>query len=1102
MRKKTLQFRSYIRYLLAAGVALLLALAGLAASGLNTQAVAAGGPDCSTAQSPKWKIHEGVTLEASFDNAGVNYIDGLDTDMKARAFVQWSLLREDGTSNSAYVFTPYVSYLKPGTDEWSTPQEMKPENPGGLPKFLPPVKALDKTKDGWPATVKITLKRKDGVCQIPEADASRIFEVPGGELVRDAEVMSINSQYAEGEDPSNAGNDTFRNNKGDLIYLNPKTGVNPEAKSKALLKENKVAYVLWVEGKCADVAAEGAKCNDITYQNKPYAEIEILKYKNYVNELLKYIDGQTSPIAYYGSKPRWGYAYMGSVKDNLIYGYGPKKGQPVEYVSNMSRILPFCYDGPCLDRYWRGNIEPKKPTAVDAKGADNDVLQLPDDSRISYYVVPESGKITSQNVVSGEKKITDIAKYVDGKATVKVRAHVRGVCNVENLTSSKTSNEYSIDNSYCGFREWEFTFYGTQKVQLTPPTFDDATGTYEIPNIPGVKWQIDGKEVTPGTHKYPNKHGKISITAVPGTPNDPNVPIELVGNPGPHEHEYDLRTSATPPVPTVKDAEGEGTWSTVVLPNDPSGFFSYGEPTYVDNSGKPFVEGTSKVVDGKQGVVRVKLTDAGLVEHNKLLCPAGADCKVISDTELEFKVPLTYLKKTVEPVVPTVVKAAECGTPGTVNIPESEFFSYTQTATGTKVHVVAKLKDADLYRLPAGAKTEWDLDIAGRLCLIDPVTPNPGPVGPGEMVKPFATPKAPTVQAAAKCGTPGTVNIPESSVFTYESKETGTNVHVTAKLKDPARYQLAAGVKTEWDLDIAGKACVDATPEAPTVTPAATCGKPGTLNIPDSEFFDYNKQENGTKVKITAVLKPAFQNTHQIKSGAKTEWDLDIAGKACVDATPEAPTVTPAATCGKPGIVNIPESDIFSYTQTATGTKVHVVAELKDTSKYQLAAGAKAEWDLDIAGRLCVVDPTTPNPGTTGPGEMLKPYATPQAPTVQDADKCGNPGKVVIPESKLFSYTQTATGTKVHVVAELKDTDHYQLADEAKLEWDLDIAGKACPTPKPGDNTGGNGGAGTAGGAGNKANGLPRTGAAAGIMAVMALLAVGAGSALRRKFAA
>ncbi|MBS6275207.1 MAG: hypothetical protein KH423_03185, partial [Actinomycetaceae bacterium] len=574
MRKKTLQFRSYIRYLLAAVVALLLALAGLAASGLNTQAVAAGGPECSAAQSPKWKIHEGVTLEASFDNAGVNYIDGLDTDMKARAFVQWSLLREDGTSNSAYVFTPYVSYLKPGTDEWSTPQEMKPENPGGLPKFLPPVKALDKTKDGWPATVKITLKRKDGVCQIPEAAASRIFEVPGGELVRDAEVMSINSQYAEGEDPSNAGNDTFRNNKGDLIYLNPKTGNNPEAKSKVLLKENKVAYVLWVEGKCADVAAEGAKCNDITYQNKPYAEIEILKYKNYVNELLKYIDGQTSPIAYYGSKPRWGYAYMGSVRDNLIYGYGPKKGQPVEYVSNMNRILPFCYDGPCLDRYWRGNIEPKKPTAVDAKGADNDVLQLPDDSRISYYVVPESGKITSQNVVSGEKKITDIAKYVDGKATVKVRAHVRGVCNVENLTSSKTSNEYSIDNSYCGFREWEFTFYGTQKVQLTPPTFDDATGTYEIPNIPGVKWQIDGKEVTPGTHKYPNKHGKISITAVPGTPNDPNVPIELVGNPGPHEHEYDLRTSATPPVPTVKDAEGEGTWSTVVLPNDPSGFFS------------------------------------------------------------------------------------------------------------------------------------------------------------------------------------------------------------------------------------------------------------------------------------------------------------------------------------------------------------------------------------------------------------------------------------------------------------------------------------------------------------------------------------------------
>ena len=49
-----------------------------------------------------------------------------------------------------------------------------------------------------------------------------------------------------------------------------------------------------------------------------------------------------------------------------------------------------------------------------------------------------------------------------------------------------------------------------------------------------------------------DKHGKISITAVPGTPKDPNVPIELVDNNGPYEHEYDLRLEVVPPAPVVE----------------------------------------------------------------------------------------------------------------------------------------------------------------------------------------------------------------------------------------------------------------------------------------------------------------------------------------------------------------------------------------------------------------------------------------------------------------------------------------------------------------------------------------------------------------------
>ena len=63
-----------------------------------------------------------------------------------------------------------------------------------MPKFLPPEDSLDKTKDGWPATVKLVLKRTDGACEIPADKAAYTFEVPGGELLSDAEVMSFEAQ--------------------------------------------------------------------------------------------------------------------------------------------------------------------------------------------------------------------------------------------------------------------------------------------------------------------------------------------------------------------------------------------------------------------------------------------------------------------------------------------------------------------------------------------------------------------------------------------------------------------------------------------------------------------------------------------------------------------------------------------------------------------------------------------------------------------------------------------------------------------------------------------------------------------------------------------
>lgn len=577
-------------------------------------------PECTAEQSPKWKVTPGVTTDSWKDNAVIDY---LGKDKKARLMVQYSLLREGGAASGPLAFTPYVSYLKPGTDTWTDLQEIK-LSPYSMPKFLPPEDSLDTTKDGWPATVKLVLKRTDGACEIPADKAAYTFEVPGGELLSDAEVMSFEAQYDEGEDPK-PGNNTCRHNKGDLICLYP-TGAGSHTDAKArveeLVREDKSVNVLWVDGKCADVAAAGTTCKDITYAGKGYAEIEVKKYFNYVNEVLKYTDGKTAEIKYWGAKPRPGYAYQGGVQNHYVY----KDGSPVKYVSDLNRIRLYKDTGSENKAFWYGNIEPEKPTAVDNVGESNDTFQIPDDNRLKYYLVSDDGKVTYQSQVSGTNKVSDVTKYVYGKATVKVRAHVKDYCNLNNdpPTSAKYSDWYSIDNSYCGYREWTFTFYGSQKVKVVPPSFDDETGTFTVPDIPGVKWMIDGKEVTPGTHDYPDKHGKISITAVPGTPKDPNVPIELVDNNGPYEHEYDLRLEVVPPAPVVERLKC-GVAGSVKLPD--SEVFEYSSKV---EGGKAVVEAVLK------NAADFKLKDGAVVKWELNLtaepCPPQPDNPTKPDT--------------------------------------------------------------------------------------------------------------------------------------------------------------------------------------------------------------------------------------------------------------------------------------------------------------------------------------------------------------------------------------------------------------------------------------------------------------------------------------
>lgn len=87
--------------------------------------------------------------------------------------------------------------------------------------FNTPEEAIDKTKVGWPATMKMELVRNDGRCQIPEDLAYKTFTVPGGKsLDRDEVVYFHTISHGEGEDDSakKAGTSIF-NRPGDEIKL-------------------------------------------------------------------------------------------------------------------------------------------------------------------------------------------------------------------------------------------------------------------------------------------------------------------------------------------------------------------------------------------------------------------------------------------------------------------------------------------------------------------------------------------------------------------------------------------------------------------------------------------------------------------------------------------------------------------------------------------------------------------------------------------------------------------------------------------------------------------------------------------------------------------
>lgn len=167
------------------------------------------------------------------------------------------------------------------------------------------------------------------------------------------------------------------------------------------------------------------------------------------------------------------------------------------------------------------------------------------------------------------------------------------------------------------------------------------------------------------------------------------------------------------------------------------------------------------------------------------------------------------------------------------------------------------------------------------------------------------------------------------------------------------------------------------TPKAPTLVEANKCGVEGTVQLPESKYFDYETVTEGTKVSVAALVKQAYKDKIEVKGD--TKWEFNVAPKPCTLATPAAPKlINPSAddpaSCTVEPYVTIKETRGVSYTVTANGvklkankdgkyiypynSKVEVKASALDG--YLLAEDAVTEWTWDshdtAMNPVCKVD--------------------------------------------------------------------------------------------------------------------------------------------------
>lgn len=160
------------------------------------------------------------------------------------------------------------------------------------------------------------------------------------------------------------------------------------------------------------------------------------------------------------------------------------------------------------------------------------------------------------------------------------------------------------------------------------------------------------------------------------------------------------------------------------------------------------------------------------------------------------------------------------------------------------------------------------------------------------------TPEAPTLVEADKCGVEGTVKLPESKYFDYETVTEGTKVSVAALVKQDFKDKIVVEGKTAWEFNVAPTPCTLgpaeelATPAAPklinpSVDDPSSCTVEPYVTIQETEGVAYTVTANGVKLKANKDGKYIYPYNSKVEvkasaldgyffaEDAVTEWTWD-----------------------------------------------------------------------------------------------------------------------------------------------------------------------------------------------------------------------------------